>query len=148
MVMTRQTVKTTVYWIATILGPASFVIGGTLALRHDAQVADGLRHLGYPAYFATILGIWKILGAFATVLPGMPRVKEWAYAGFFFELTAAAASHAAAGDAAADIAAPLGFLVLVLTSWALRPASRSLSAAAPARVVTVRPQALAVAAAR
>ena len=79
-----------------------------------------LQHLGYPPYFATISEPWKILGAIAIVVPGFPRVKEWAYAGFFFELTAAAASRAFVGDSAADIVAPLGFLALVVASWALR----------------------------
>ena len=59
--------------------------------------------------------------------PGLPRLKEWAYAGFFFELTAAAASRAFVGDGAADIVAPLVFLALVVASWALRPASRTLA---------------------
>jgi len=91
-------------------------------------VAITMRHLGYPLYFASILGFWKLAGAIAIVTPGLPRLKEWAYAGFFFNLTAAAASHAAAGDSAADVIAPLGFLALVLASWALRPASRTLGA--------------------
>ena len=85
-----------------------------------------LSHLGYPAYFATILGVWKLLGAIAIVVPRFPRLKEWAYAGFFFDLTGGAASRAYVGDGIADIVAPLGFLVLVAASWALRPASRKL----------------------
>ena len=85
-----------------------------------------LAHLGYPAYFSTILGAWKLLGAIAIVAPRYPRLKEWAYAGFFFDLTAAAISHAFVGDGVGDILAPLGFLALVAASWALRPASRRL----------------------
>jgi uncharacterized membrane protein YphA (DoxX/SURF4 family) len=86
--------KTYAFWIATQLGPPSFVIGGYLHLAHDPQVMATLAHLGYPAYFATILGIWKLLGAIAIVSPGLPRLKEWAYAGFFFDPTGAAASRA------------------------------------------------------
>lgn len=125
--MKRQTLKTMAYWMTTVCGPASFVIGGTMFLTRNPQAIEGLAHLGYPAYFATILGVWKLLGAIATVVPGLPRLKEWAYAGFFFNLSAAAFSHAMAGDRAADVAAPLGFLALVIASWLLRPASRRLS---------------------
>jgi len=125
--MTKEKARTIAYWVTTILGPASFVIGGYLHLARDPQVMTTLAHLGYPEYFATILGIWKFLGAVATVVPGFPRLKEWAYAGFFFDLTGGAASRAYVGDSLADILAPLGFLVLVAASWALRPESRRLS---------------------
>ena len=127
--MNIQRTKTIAYWVATIFGPASFVIGGYLHVTHDPQVMATLAHLGYPAYFAMIMGIWKLLGAIATVIPRFPLLKEWAYAGFFFDLTGAAASRAMAGDGAVDIVAPLGFLLLVAASWALRPASRRLPAA-------------------
>ena len=128
--MNRTHLKTIAFWAATILGPASFIIGGVLSFRTDPQMMEGLHHLGYPAYFPMILGAWKILGAIAIVAPGLPRLKEWAYAGFFFDLTGAAASHAFSGDATADIVAPLAFLALVLASWALRPDSRRLASAA------------------
>jgi len=130
--MTRPNLKTIAFWTATIFGPASFIIGGVLSFRSDPQMIEGLGHLGYPPYFPMILGTWKILGALAIVAPGLPRLKEWAYAGFFFDLTGAAASHAFSGDAAADIVAPLAFLALVLASWALRPDGRRL-ASTPAR---------------
>jgi uncharacterized membrane protein YphA (DoxX/SURF4 family) len=128
--MKNEKIKNVAYWLTTILGPASFVIGGVLHLMQTEQVVSTMNHLGYPAYFASLLGMWKILGAIAIVLPGLPRLKEWAYAGFFFDLTAAAVSRAAVGDSVADIVAPLVFLALVVASWALRPASRSLAAAA------------------
>jgi len=119
--------RTIAFWVATIFGPASFVIGGYLHLTRDPQVMATLAHLGYPVYFATIMGFWKLLGAVAIVVPGIPRLKEWAYAGFFFDLTGAAATRAFVGDGAADILAPLVFLALVAASWALRPTSRTLS---------------------
>ena len=124
--MNRQKYMTIAYWVTTIFGPASFVIGGFLFLSRDPQVLANNAHLGYPPYLALILGVWKVLGAVAVVVPGFPRLKEWAYAGFFFDLTGAAASHGLNGDGPADILAPLGFLVLVAASWALRPASRRL----------------------
>jgi uncharacterized membrane protein YphA (DoxX/SURF4 family) len=128
--MDRDKIKAIAYWTTTIFGPASFVIGGVLGVTHDAQVMATLQHLGYPPYFATISGIWKLLGAIAVVVPGFPRLKEWAYAGFFFELTAAAVSRGFSGDGPVDIAAPLVFLALVIVSWALRPPSRKLPDAA------------------
>ena len=118
--------KTTAYWVATILGPASFVIGGYLHLTRDPQVMTTLAHLGYPPYFATIMGVWKTLGAIAIAAPGFPRLKEWAYAGFFFDLTGASATRAFVGDGVVDIIAPLAFLALVAASWALQPARRGL----------------------
>lgn len=118
--------KLIAYWITTILGPASFVIGGSLFLMHGEQPVTVLNHLGYPPYLLTILGVWKILGAIAIVIPRFPRLKEWAYAGFFFDLSGAAASHAFSGDGAIEIISPLIFLALVIASWALRPPSRKL----------------------
>ena len=113
--------------MTTILGPASFVMGGWLGVTRDPQMLATLHHLGYPEYFASISGTWKILGALAVVAPGLPRLKEWAYAGFAFELTSAALSRAAVGDGVGDILAPLAFLGLVVASWALRPANRRLA---------------------
>ena len=140
--MKNERIKNIAYWVTTIFGPASFVIGGVLNLTQAEQVVSVLNHLGYPAYFASILGLWKLLGAIAVVIPGFPRLKEWAYAGFFFDLTAAAVSRAAVGDSTADIVAPLVFLALVLASWALRPASRRLAeTAVPERASTARAEA-------
>jgi uncharacterized membrane protein YphA (DoxX/SURF4 family) len=124
--MNTHAAKATAYWVTTILGPASFVIGGYLHLTRDPQVMATLAHLGYPPYFAMILGVWKLLGATAIVVPGLPRLKEWAYAGFFFELTGAAATRAFVGDGAAEIVAPLIFLSLVMASRALAPARRKI----------------------
>jgi hypothetical protein len=131
--MTKQQAKTAAFWATTILGPTSFVIGGVLGLVGGPEVVNATRHLGYPLYFVTILSTWKLLGAIAITAPGLPRVKEWAYAGFFFDLTAAAISHAAVGDGAGDVVAPLVFLALVAASYVLRPASRRLAGAAAPR---------------
>jgi uncharacterized membrane protein YphA (DoxX/SURF4 family) len=136
--MKTEKIRHIAYWITTILGPASFVIGGVLNLTQSEQVVSAMNHLGYPLYFASLLGLWKLLGAIAIVVPGYPRLKEWAYAGFFFDLTAAAVSHAAVGDSAGDIMAPIVFLALVLASWALRPASRTLPTAVRERASAAR----------
>jgi hypothetical protein len=133
--MSRKYVKSIAFWTTTIFGPTSFVIGGVIGLTGSPDAVAGLQHLGYPAYFGVLLGAWKLAGAITITLPGLRRLKEWAYAGFVFDLTAAAISHVALGDGAADVFAPLGFMALVLASWALRPESRKLiaPAASPAR---------------
>jgi uncharacterized membrane protein YphA (DoxX/SURF4 family) len=127
--MKKITLKTIAFWITTVLGPTSFIIGGVLSIRQSPDVVAGVQHLGYPLYFATLIGVWKLLGAIAITAPGLPRLKEWAYAGFAFDLTGAAISHASVGDPVGEIVAPLVFLALVGASWALRPDSRRLQAA-------------------
>src|SRR5262249_17790305 len=82
--------------------------------------------LGYPTYVLTILGAWKIPGSITLFLPGLPRLKEWAYAGIVFELTGASASHALRGNNAADVLTPLAMTLVAMTSWALRPPSGTL----------------------
>lgn len=114
------------YWAATGLVGLAFAAGGAADLARGPDMVAGMAHLGYPAYFLTILGIWKVLGAAAVLVPRFPRLKEWAYAGMVFDLTGAAASHAAVGDSAGKVLTPLLLLALVAASWALRPASRAL----------------------
>ena len=114
------------YWIATALTAFVFLSGGAVDLARPEFAMEGMRHLGYPDYFALILGAWKVLGGIAVLLPGTPRLKEWAYAGMCFDLSGAAASHASVGDPLAKIATPLVLLCIVAASWALRPESRKL----------------------
>src|SRR5262249_44407516 len=85
-----------------------------------------ITHLGYPPYFMTILGVWYVLAGVALVASRFPRLKEWAYAGLFFNCTGAVASHLAAGDPARTLIGPIVFTGLVVASWALRPSSRRL----------------------
>jgi hypothetical protein len=82
-------------------------------------------HLGYPVYFSFIIGIWKVLGAVAVLSPRFPKLREWAYAGMFFNMTGAAASHLAVGDGVGMLVAPIIFTGLVVASWALRPVAHS-----------------------
>lgn len=112
------------YWIVTALVALAFLAGGAADLSRSPQVVEGMKHLGYPSYFALILGTWKVLGALAVLAPRFPRLKEWAYAGMIFDLTGATASHAASGDGLVKITVPLVLAALVATSWALRPATR------------------------
>ncbi len=118
------------YWATTVLVAFSMGSGGVAYLAHPPAVVEGMVHvLGYPAYFLVILGIWKVLGTVAILVPRFPRLKEWAYAGIIFDLTGAAASHAGAGDYGPygfHILVTLAMAVLALASWALRPPSRIL----------------------
>ncbi len=82
------------YWITTALTAFVFVAGGATDLARPDALMAGMNSLGYPPYFVLILGVWKILGGVAILVPGTPRLKEWAYAGMVFDLTGAAASHA------------------------------------------------------
>jgi uncharacterized membrane protein YphA (DoxX/SURF4 family) len=115
------------YWTTTLLTALLICFGGGLGdlLRYEGTV-QGMAALGYPAYFASILGAWKVLAGLALLAPRFPRLKEWAYAGIVFDLTGAAASHASVGDPAAKVITPLVLLGVVAASWALRPASRRL----------------------
>ena len=119
-------VRNIAYWVTTALTAAAFALGGVVDIARGKEVVEGMNHLGYPLYFATILGIWKVLGALAILAPRLPVLKEWAYAGIFFDLTGAAASHAFSGDGIGNIATPLIMLVVAAASWALRPPSRRL----------------------
>jgi uncharacterized membrane protein YphA (DoxX/SURF4 family) len=118
------------YWALTALVAFAFAAGGVVDLLHGPDVVAGMAHLGYPLYFATLLGVWKVLGAIAVLVPGFPRVKEWAYAGMFFDLTGAAFSHASSGDAASHVLTPIVVLALVIGSYLLRPEQRRLPSAA------------------
>jgi uncharacterized membrane protein YphA (DoxX/SURF4 family) len=122
--------RTIAYWVTTVLTAFVFLSGGVADVARPDAVIKGMADLGYPAYVATILGVWKILGGFVILAPRIPRLKEWAYAGMLFDLTGAAASHAAVGDPVAKVATPLIILGIVMASWVLRPESRTLRDAA------------------
>src|SRR5436305_9637319 len=95
------------YWVTTGLTAFVFLSGGAADVARPSFVMEGMTHLGYPAYFVVILGVWKVLGGAVALAPGLPRLKEWAYAGMVFDLTGAAASHAALGDPAGKVVTPL-----------------------------------------
>ena len=118
--------KRVAYWICTVLVALSFLSGGVVDAVRLPAALEGMTHLGYPSYFMVILGIWKILGGAVVLLPRLPLVKEWAYAGMIFDLTGATASHVAVGDDIGHIVTPLVISALVVASWALRPPDRTL----------------------
>ena len=121
--------KGVAYWTTTIL-VAFFMSGGIAQVAQYLGKPHGVvPELGYPMYFFAILGIWKVLGAIAILVPRFPRLKEWAYAGIFFDLTGAAASCAAVGGYGAyafHVLAPLIITGFTVASWALRPQSRTI----------------------
>ena len=122
----RELARSIAYWLFTVVVAFELAAGALWDLLHIEYVRVVLMHLGYPLYLLIILGVWRIPGALVLLIPRFPRVKEWAYAGAFFDYTGAAASHFLVGDRAAKWAAPLIFAVFTLVSWALRPASRRL----------------------
>jgi hypothetical protein len=115
------------YWVTTALTAFVFLSGGVMDIIQPPELLKGMTDLGYTAYFTTILGVWKILGGITVLVPGFPRLKEWAYAGMFFDLSGASASHASVGDPVAKIVTPLVILGIVMASWALRPENRKLA---------------------
>jgi hypothetical protein len=88
----------------------------------------GIKYLGYPVYLLTIIGVWKLLGSIAVLVPGLPLIKEWAYAGFFFLMTGAIFSHIAVGDPAVELFPSFLLLALTIISWYFRPSTRKLIA--------------------
>lgn len=116
-----------IYWIATIWLALGMVSTGIVQLMHLKEEAEMFTHLGYPAYLLTILGVWKILGVVAVLMPKFPLLKEWAYAGFFFVMSGAIFSHLASGDAANEYFGPSLLLMLTAASWYFRPANRKTS---------------------
>jgi uncharacterized membrane protein YphA (DoxX/SURF4 family) len=115
------------YWVTTTLVVSELALGGVWDILQVPQVRSLIERLGYPLYFLVILGTWKLLGAVALVIPRFPRLKEWAYAGVFFDLTGAVSSQLASGlKDAGTMAYPIVMTCVAVASWALRPPSRRL----------------------
>ncbi|MES2453972.1 MAG: DoxX family protein [Bacteroidota bacterium] len=127
--MTRR--NKIVYWIATLwlaLGMLSTGIVQLLKLKEETAM---MTSLGYPLYFLTIIGLWKILGVLAVLLPKQPLLKEWAYAGFFFAMSGAVFSHLASGDGPKEFFGPVLLLILTVVSWYFRPADKKINSVQP-----------------
>ena len=119
-------IRTITYWTFTVLLVFELAAGSLWNLLQIEWVRVQLNHLGYPLYYTYISGVWQIGGAAVIIAPGFPRLKEWAYAGSFFQFSGAVASHLLAGDGVEVWLPPLVFLMFVIVSWALRPADRRL----------------------
>jgi uncharacterized membrane protein YphA (DoxX/SURF4 family) len=114
------------YWVITAIVAFCIGSGGAAELARLPGNVEGLVRLGYPPYFVTIIGFWKVLGAIAILVPGFPRLKEWAYAGIFFNMTGAAATGLFVGAAPWHVIVDLVLTAFTVASWALRPPSRRL----------------------
>jgi len=114
------------YWICTALTAFAFLPGGIFYLMRQPQAVEGMARLGFPLYFVILLGVWKVLGPIAILAPRFALVKEWAYAGMFFDLSGAVVAVLATGGVWWHVAAPLVVMALLVGSWALRPADRRL----------------------
>jgi uncharacterized membrane protein YphA (DoxX/SURF4 family) len=122
--------RVTAYWVTTALLASELLLGGIWDVLRVPQALGIIHRLGYPSYFLVILGVWKLLGAVALIVPRFPRLKEWAYAGAFFDLTGAVLSQLASGLIdVGQLIYPIAMTGVALVSWALRPSSRRLSAA-------------------
>src|ERR1700732_2992399 len=117
--MTRKII----YWVSTGLVAALSVFAGFAYLSGSSQAVDGFAHVGYPQQLRIILGIAKPLGAIAVLVPGLPKLKEWAYAGFTFAWISAFVAHYLANDGTKAFM-PLILLLLLAVSYLTRPAGR------------------------
>jgi uncharacterized membrane protein YphA (DoxX/SURF4 family) len=117
-----------IYWVATLWLSLGMVSTGIMQLmkKQGQGGLDMITHLGYPVYLLTILGIWKIVGVIAILIPKTPLIKEWAYAGFFFVMTGAFFSHVAVHDPVIELFPAVLLLILTFISWHFRPVSRKL----------------------
>jgi hypothetical protein len=118
--------RTGAYWAVTAIVVGEAAIGGTMDLLRMAPFYPVLLDLGYPGYLSAILGAAKVAAAVVIAAPGLPRLKEWAYAGVLNKMIGAMASHLALHDSLENLIAPTTFAVLALASWALGPAARRL----------------------
>jgi len=114
------------YWIITVILSFCIFSGGLAQAMQAEGVVKGFKPLGYPTYFISIIGVWKMLGIIAILIPGFKLLKEWAYAGLFFVMTGVVISHIASNDISAQIVAPVLLAVFTVLSWYLRPADRKI----------------------
>ncbi|MEO8855202.1 MAG: DoxX family protein [Ginsengibacter sp.] len=118
-----------IYWIATAWLALGMVSTGAVQLfkgNTGQGGVDMIRHLGFPIYILTILGIWKILGVIAVLIPKFGLLKEWAYAGFFFVMSGAILSHIALNDSVKEMLPAMFLLALTIVSWYFRPPNKKM----------------------
>lgn len=113
-----------IYWVSTLWLALGMASTGVVQLMRIPEEVESITHLGYPVYMLTVLGIWKLLGVGAILVPRTPLLKEWTYAGFFFVMTGAVVSHLAVGDLLSTIWPPALLIALTAVSWYFRPADR------------------------
>jgi hypothetical protein len=106
-----------IYWALTAPFVITMLMAAVMLLMKASPNVEGITQLGYPIYVCQILGIAKLFGGIGIIQNRFPIIKEWAYAGYTFNLIGASASHALAGDGVAKIIVPLIILALVLASY-------------------------------
>ncbi len=116
-----------IYWLSTALMCFGMLGSGFAQIFQAEDMVALMEHVGYPMYFLYIIGIWKVLGVIAVLLPKYPLLKEWAYAGFFFVMTGAFFSHLAMGDGFKELVGPIFQTAFIITSWYFRPQNRKLN---------------------
>lgn len=116
-----------IYWVSTLWLALGMISTGVVQLIKMKEEVDNITRLGYPLYLLTLIGIWKILGVIALLVPKLPLLKEWAYAGFFFCMSGAIFSHIVSGNSLKEIFPPLLLLVLTMISWYFRPSDRRIN---------------------
>jgi hypothetical protein len=129
-------IRTITYWIFTLLVAYENAAGAMWTVTQLEYMRAMLAHLGYPPYFSYILGPWQLACAATLLAPRLPRVKEWAYAGAFFNYSSAIASHLFVGDAPQETIGAAVMAVFTVLSWALRPADRRLTESKTTRETT------------
>ena len=112
-----------IYWVTTGLVAVSSMFAAFTYLTAAPEAVAGFAHVGYPQQLRVLLGIAKLGGAIALVVPGFATLKEWAYAGFTFAWIAAFFAHRLAGDGPMAFV-PLAFLALLGISYVTRPDRR------------------------
>lgn len=117
-----------IYWVSTLWLSLGMISTGIVQLLKTKEEVDLITRLGYPIYILTLLGIWKMLGVIAVLLPKFPLVKEWAYAGFFFAMSGAIFSHLVSGDEVIELFGPTLLITLTVVSWYFRPTDRKVMA--------------------
>lgn len=123
-----------IYWSATLWLSLGMVATGIQQLFHvqlegalSPPGVYGITELGYPVYLLTLLGVWKLLGVIALLIPNYSLLKEWAYAGFFFLLTGAIFSHIAVGHPITELFPSVLLVVLTVLSWYFRSPDRKIA---------------------
>lgn len=115
-----------IYWVATVFLALGMTAGGVQQLLQIGGYNDIVSKLGYPLYMLSILGVWKLLGVIAILIPGYTLIKEWAYAGFFFVMSGAFVSHLVMGEAFTEALPALVLMIAIFLSWYFRPENRKL----------------------
>ncbi|MGH1339974.1 MAG: DoxX family protein [Nannocystales bacterium] len=116
--------KLVAYWATTGLLSLALVGSGIAKLTLMPALVESMEHLGFPTHLLRMLGFWMLPGAAALLVPRMPRLKEWAYAGVVFQMTGAAAAHLLVGDTIGQAFPPIFLTMLAVASYLLRPGDR------------------------